>query len=35
MIDTFSIPELYGETADDIYNTMERFAAEVVPHFRD
>ena len=35
VIDTFSIPELYGETADDIYNTMERFAAEVVPHFRD
>lgn len=35
VIDTFSIPELYGETAEDIFNTMERFAAEVVPHFRD
>ena len=35
VIDTFSIPELYGETFDDVYNTMERFAAEVVPHFRD
>lgn len=34
VLDTFySIPELYGETADTMLATMERFASTVMPHF--
>ena len=34
VMDTFyGIPELHGETADDMLTTMERFAKEVMPHF--
>ena len=33
VMDTFGSPELYGETADSILATMERFATEVIPHF--
>ena len=35
VLDTFSVPALYGETADDCLETVERFAAEVMPHFKD
>ena len=34
VMDTFyGIPELHGETADDMLATMERFAKEVMPQF--
>jgi hypothetical protein len=34
VLDTvYSIPELYGETADTMLETMERFASTVMPHF--
>ena len=33
VMDTFGNPELYGETADSILTTMERFATEVIPRF--
>ena len=36
VMDTFyGIPELHGETADDMLATMERFAKEVMPEFPD
>ncbi len=35
VLDTFSVPALYNETADDCLETVERFAAEVMPRFKD